>query len=151
MANPTTNALIGLLNQALANALDLKLQAKQAHWNIKGPNFISLHELFDKVAGEVDGYADMLAERVVQLGGFAKGTLQDINEATGLDQYPSDTHSTKTHIEALGNGIMKFAEGTRTLISQSADANDDVTADLCTEITRGMDMLFWFVTAHGEK
>ena len=147
MINPS-NTLIKLLNQSLANAITLKLQAKQAHWNVKGPNFIALHELFDKVAGEVDGYGDLLAERAVQLGGIAAGTLQDVDAATTLDAYPSETQDEQTHVKALGKGIAAFAEGTRQLITQSADMNDDVTADICTEITRGMDMLHWFVTAH---
>lgn len=148
MTKTDTKTIVGLLNQALANALNLKLQAKQAHWNIKGENFIALHELFDKVAGEVDGYADLLAERVAQLGSIAEGTLEYVNKATDLDTYPGNTHDVHKHVEALAKNIAKFAAGTRELISQAAEAKDDVTADICTEVTRGMDMLHWFVSAH---
>ncbi|MDF3054119.1 MAG: Ferritin Dps family protein [Gammaproteobacteria bacterium] len=148
MAVTGSNKVINLLNQSLANAIALKLQAKQAHWNVKGPNFIALHELFDKVSGEVDGYADMLAERAVQLGGLAEGTLQHIGAANSLDLYPADTQDEQEHIKALSRSIFKFADGTRQLIKQAAEANDDVTADVCTEVTRGMDMLYWFVSAH---
>lgn len=151
MTTTTTATLTKLLNQALANALNLKLQAKQAHWNIKGPNFIALHELFDRVATEVDGHADTLAERIVQLGGIAEGTLQNVNTSSNLDTYPADSQDEQTHIKALGEGIAKFAEGTGQAITQAADAGDDVTADICTEVTRGMDMLHWFVTAHTAK
>ncbi len=145
---PASSAVIKLLNHSLANAITLKLEAKQAHWNIKGPNFIALHALFDRVAGEVDGHADLLAERIVQLGGIAAGTLQNVSASTSLEAYPSEIQNQQAHVKALSAGIAKFAEGTRQLITQAADMKDDVTADICTEITRGMNMLHWFVSAH---
>src|SRR5437660_9218703 len=63
-----------LLNQRLADAVDLQTQMKQAHWNVKGPHFIGLHELFDKTDEAVEAYVDLIAERIVQLGGIAEGT-----------------------------------------------------------------------------
>lgn len=68
--------LNALMNQRLAEAVDLQMQIKQAHWNVKGPNFIGLHELFDKVTETVESYVDMMAERIVQLGGIAEGTVR---------------------------------------------------------------------------
>jgi starvation-inducible DNA-binding protein len=65
--------VISLLNQRLAACIDLQLQCKQAHWNVKGPTFIALHELFDKIDEDVENYSDLLAERVVQLGGTPAG------------------------------------------------------------------------------
>lgn len=140
--------LITPLNQALANAIALKLQAKQAHWNIKGPNFIALHELFDKVAGAVDAHADTIAERVVQLGGIAEGTLQYVGDATTLDAYPINIQDEQAHVKALSHGMSCFTDGMRQLIAESAEAKDDVTEDICIGITREMDMLYWFVSAH---
>ncbi len=142
------NKLISLLNQDLANAIDLKLQAKQAHWNLKGENFIALHELFDKVATEVDGFADMLAERVVQLGGIAQGTLQAAAATSQLKSYPKDIQRSILHVAALGSAIETLAESERALIEAADEVNDAVTADICTEIARGLDMLHWFVEAH---
>src|ERR1700760_4432797 len=72
----TRASLNELINQRLADALDLQAQMKQAHWNVKGPHFIGLHELFDKIAEDVEGYVDLIAERAVQLGGIAEGTVR---------------------------------------------------------------------------
>src|ERR1700755_1269658 len=80
--------LIELLNARLADALDLQTQTKQAHWNVKGPGFIALHELFDQVATDVTAYVDDIAERVVTLGGTAYGTARVAAQRSTLDEYP---------------------------------------------------------------
>src|SRR6185436_16530771 len=86
--------VIGILNQRLADIIDLQTQLKQAHWNVKGPHFIGLHELFDKIAEEVENYVDMIAERAVQLGGIAEGTVRIAASRSRLDEYgPSLTSS----------------------------------------------------------
>lgn len=145
------NPLITLLNNSLAGALDLKLQAKQAHWNVKGANFIALHELFDAVATEIEAYADMLAERVVQLGGRAEGTVAKIAERTTLKPYPLAAVLGDAHVAALTDALRVYAESTRVLIDKSADLGDAVTADLLTEVTRGLDKQRWFIEAHSAK
>lgn len=141
--------LIDLLNQNLANTLDLKLQSKQAHWNVRGPSFIALHELFDKIASEVDEYADMQAERLVQLGGIAKGTLQAISSSQ-LKAYPIHLQNGQDHVAALGAALGAVADSSRQLIDTADELEDKVTADMCTEISRGLDKLRWFVEAHIE-
>src|SRR5256885_3384693 len=67
--------VIALLNQRLAEAIDLQTQCKQAHWNVKGPAFIGLHKLFDEINEDVEEYVDLIAERVAQAGGIAEGTV----------------------------------------------------------------------------
>ncbi|HEX7651984.1 MAG TPA: DNA starvation/stationary phase protection protein Dps, partial [Verrucomicrobiae bacterium] len=106
---PTKNSLsptlrkrmIGLLNQQLADVLDLGWQARQAHWNVKGPAFISLHELFGTVADDLDNHADELAERSVQLGGLALGTLQAVVNSSRLPAYPVTLTAGRKHLTAL--------------------------------------------------
>lgn len=147
IASDTAAKIIDLLNQNLANTLDLKLQAKQAHWNVRGPSFIALHELFDKIAAEVDEYADMQAERIAQLGGIAKGTLQAI-AVSSLKAYPIHLQNSQDHIEALVAALSDVADSSRQLIDMADDLDDKVTADMCTEIARGLDKLRWFVEAH---
>src|SRR5260370_35968961 len=88
LAEPTRRKMIELLNQELSDVLDLGLQAKQAHWNVKGPHFIGLHELFDKVAEELEEFSDGIAERAVELGGVAQGTIQVVAKDTRLKEYP---------------------------------------------------------------
>lgn len=140
--------LIALLNQLLANTIDCKLSAKQAHWNVKGANFISLHELFDKVSIAVDEYADMLAERAVQLGGTAQGSLPTVAEQSVLPAYPVDIHEGSDHIRTLGSRIGMLADTQRQAINTAINVGDMVTADLLTEITRGLDKLHWFIRSH---
>lgn len=140
--------LIDRLNYSLAQTLDLKLQAKQAHWNVTGVAFIAWHELFDKVADEIDEYADMQAERIVQLDGTARGTLQSVAAASTLPPYSLELHNGQDHVEALAAAISTVADTARELIDTADELGDKVTADLCTEVARGLDKLRWLVAAH---
>lgn len=135
-----------LIAAALADATDLMLQAKQAHWNVKGPAFIALHELFDKVSEEAEEYVDMLAERIVQFGGIAEGTLRVAAAKSRLREYPLTITSGSEHVAALSDALATFGKHVRRAIDESA--GDAGTADLFTEISRGVDKLLWFVEAH---
>lgn len=141
-------SLVVLLNQHLANMIDLKLQTKQAHWNVKGENFIALHQLFDDVAEAVDDYADMLAERAVQLGGIAYGTLQTIATASSLPAYSVAIQKGELHVAALTVVLKKVVAEVQKSIDTADEAGDKVTADLLTEVARGLDKWRWFVEAH---
>src|SRR5713226_7400864 len=90
--------LLELLNRRLADAIDLQLQSKQAHWNVKGPHFIALHKLFDEIHGAAEEYVDLLAERVVQLGGIAEGTSAIVAERSELPQYPINISIGEEHV-----------------------------------------------------
>src|SRR5215475_13935167 len=115
---------IELLNQNLAEILDLGLQAKQAHWNVKGPHFIGLHELFDKVAEELEEFTDDIAERAVELGGVALGTIQVVSGESRLKAYPLDLTSGRDHVAALSGALAKFGTTTREAIDTAAEARD---------------------------
>jgi starvation-inducible DNA-binding protein len=140
--------VVELLNARLADTVDLHLQAKQAHWNVKGPDFIALHELFDKVAEEVEEYVDEIAERITALGGTAKGTAAVVAKSTQLEAYPLDIASGRDHINALANAIAKTGKGVRASIEQADKLGDEGTADLFTAASRGLDKLLWMVEAH---
>ncbi|RIH82491.1 DNA protection during starvation protein [Meiothermus luteus] len=144
----TRTAVVEALAPALAAAMDLHAQAKTAHWNVKGPNFISLHELFDQVAEAADGWADLLAERIVQLGGTAEGTLQVATERSGLPTYPLDITQGSEHVSALSRSLAAFGQQVRALIDRTDELGDKDSADICTEISRACDKLLWFVEAH---
>jgi starvation-inducible DNA-binding protein len=137
-----------LLNRRLADALDLQGQCKQAHWNVKGPQFIALHKLFDDVYADVTEYADTLAERIVQLGGTAYGTVRDVAEASSLDEYPTNISSGEDHVKSLSAALAAFGSKMRIAIGETDDLDDSASADVCTEITRGVDKWLWFVEAH---
>jgi starvation-inducible DNA-binding protein len=141
---------IELLNQQLADALDLVLQAKQAHWNVKGPSFIALHELFDKVQEAAEEYADDLAERAVELGGTALGTVRVAAAKSRLPEYALDIVSGREHVTALSAALAKFGRTARAAIDAAAAFGDADTADLFTEVSRGTDKLLWQVEAHNQ-
>lgn len=140
--------LASSLNSRLADALDLKAQAKFAHWNVKGMNFIALHELFDTVAADADGFADMIAERATTLGGRAEGTLSVAAGRSSLPLYPVEVSDGRDHVDALSNSLAQFSRLARQTISEAEGLGDAVTADLLTEVARSADKLLWFVEAH---
>jgi starvation-inducible DNA-binding protein len=137
-----------LLNQHLADTFDLYSQAKQAHWNVKGAQFFQLHELFDKLADEAQEYVDLIAERVTALGGTAAGTVRMSAAASRLDEYPLDVSSGLSSVEALVSAYGSLAQTTREAIETSERAGDADTADLFTEVSRGLDKSLWFLEAH---
>jgi starvation-inducible DNA-binding protein len=141
-------AVIALLNARLVDAIDLRLAIKQAHWNVKGPNFIALHELFDQIQARVDTFVDDIAERAVALAGAAHGTTQAVAKGTTLQPYPQDLMDEKGHIQALAERIAAFGKLARKAIDEADEASDKDTADLFTGISRQMDKDLWFLEAH---
>src|SRR6266850_1977315 len=142
--------LNGLMNQQLAEAVDLQTQLKQAHWNVKGPHFIGLHELFDKIYEAVEAYVDLIAERIVQLGGIAEGTARVAAERSRLEEYPLDIADGHAHVEAVSKALSTFGREVRKTIDEADELQDADTADMFTEISRGIDKWLWFVQAHSQ-
>jgi starvation-inducible DNA-binding protein len=140
--------VIGILNQRLADASDLKSQAKQAHWNVKGMNFIALHELFDQVATDLDPHVDDIAERITTLGGVALGTVRVAAQNSSLSEYPLEISDGAAHVDALSNALADFGKKVRADIDATDELGDKDTADLFTGISRSIDKLLWFVEAH---
>jgi starvation-inducible DNA-binding protein len=142
--------LNALINQRLADVIDLQMQLKQAHWNIKGPHFIGLHELFDKIAEDVETYVDEIAERAVQLGGIAQGTVRVAAARSRLEEYPLTIADGSAHVEAVAKALSTFGRKARVSIDEANALNDADTADLFTEVSRGIDKWLWFVEAHSQ-
>jgi starvation-inducible DNA-binding protein len=140
--------MIELLAARLADAIDLRTQLKVAHWNVKGPAFIALHELFDKVAGDADEYVDLIAERAVQLGGVAEGTARQVAERSSLDEYAAEGGGGDEHLRAVSDVLAAFGRAVREAIETAADAKDQDTADIFVEVSRGTDKWLWMVEAH---
>jgi starvation-inducible DNA-binding protein len=157
--NPTRNNLplkvrkevITLLNARLADAIDLGMQAKQAHWNVKGPQFFPLHELFDKVAASAEEAIDTIAERAIALGGTAEGTIEAVAKATTLPRYPLNVAEGRGHVERLAQALATFGEQVRDAIDRADQFGDKDTADLFTGVSREADKYLWFVEAHLQK
>jgi starvation-inducible DNA-binding protein len=142
--------LNALMNRRLADAVDLQSQMKQAHWNVKGPHFIGLHELFDKVDEAVESYVDLIAERIVQLGGIAEGTVRVAAGRSRLEEYPLTIADGAAHVEAVAKALSTFGQEVRNTISEADELEDQDTADLFTEVSRGIDKWLWFVEAHSQ-
>lgn len=143
--------IAALLQLRLAESIDLMMQAKQAHWNVKGPNFIALHELFDKIYTEAGVYVDVIAERIVQLGGIAQGTIREAAKTSSLPEYPLDISSGKKHVAELARAIAFYGELIRNAIAVATELSDADTADILTQVSRGADMNLWFVEAHEQS
>jgi starvation-inducible DNA-binding protein len=140
--------LVELLNQQLADTLDLYTQTKQAHWNVKGSEFYQLHELFDELAAQVLEYVDLIAERATALGGTALGTARMAAASSRLDEYPLEAVDSLSHVEALADRYASYAATTRAAIDTATECSDQSTADLLTEVSRGIDKSLWFLEAH---
>ncbi len=148
LSEATRGRAVELLNARLADCIDLQTQTKQAHWNVKGPSFIGLHELFDKINDEVLDYVDDIAERVVQLGGVAEGTARMVAQRSSLAEYPASAVDGRSHVEALSSTLAAFGKAARKAIGEANELGDLDTADLFTEVSRGIDKWLWFVEAH---
>jgi len=146
----TRKKIVDLLNDRLADAVDLYAQLKHAHWNVKGPNFIALHELFDQLAANLLPHIDDLAERCVQLGGAARGTLASITKASSLPEYPATITAGEKHIESLTEAFSIYGDLMRKAIELADTAKDKDTADLFTGISRDADKALWFIESHAQ-
>jgi starvation-inducible DNA-binding protein len=148
LSEKTRRNVVALLNDRLAEAIDLQSQAKQAHWNVKGPNFIALHELFDRISGVVLEQIDEIAERATTLGGSAEGTVAVAAKRSKLKNYPLSITAGKDHLYYLSTQVAAFGKSVRAAIDESAKLGDADTADLFTGISRDLDKYLWFLEAH---
>jgi len=144
----TRTAMVALLNARLVDAIDLYNQTKQAHWNVKGANFIALHELFDAVAGRVLESVDTIAERAVMLGGLADGTSQTVAKKTSLKAWNLNTKGSAAYVKGLATALAQFGASVRAAIDAADQAGDKDTADLFTGVSRAVDKDLWFVESH---
>lgn len=140
--------LADLLNQQLADLSDLSAQTKQAHWNVRGRHFYQQHKLFEELAAAVDEQLDELAERIVTLGGYARGTVRDAAAATRLDDFPREQTDDLGYVEVLGARFAACANQVRLAIGAADELDDATTADLLTQISRMLDQSLWFLEAH---
>jgi starvation-inducible DNA-binding protein len=148
IADSTRDEIVELLNARLADTFDLYSQLKQAHWNVKGSDFIQLHELYDLVAESVLEYVDKIAERATSLGGLALGTARMAAAASTLEEYPADAVAGMDTVEAIADRLGAYGASVRAAIEAALELDDQDTADLFIEVSRAIDKHLWFVEAH---
>lgn len=148
LGEETRDKVATLLNQTLASTIDLKTQTKQAHWNVKGKDFYQLHEFFDEMAGELEQYVDMVAERVTALAAVALGTVKIAATNSILEDYPITAVTGKEHLTALADRYAAYGAHLRKAIDLAENLGDADTADLYTEISRTIDKRLWFIESH---
>ena len=141
-------ASIGVLQACLVDTVDLYNATRQAHWNVKGPHFGSLHALFETFYTDLAEAADEIAERIVQLGGVANGTTQVLAADTRLQPYPTELQAGMDHVRALSDRYAQVAKALRAGIDETDEAGDADTADLLTGQSRAIDKKLWMLEAH---
>lgn len=147
----TRHEIIQILNARLADTLDLKLQTKHAHWNVKGSDFIQLHELFDDIATHLEAHSDLIAERITAIGGIANGTTRQAAAATSIPEYDLNAVDGLAHVAALVERLAKLTNQARIDIDRADDLGDKGTSDLLTQIVRDADKDLWFLEAHLQR
>ncbi|TML56353.1 MAG: DNA starvation/stationary phase protection protein Dps [Actinobacteria bacterium] len=148
IVDSSRDELVELLNARLADTFDLYSQLKQAHWNVKGSDFIQLHELYDTIAESVLEYVDTIAERATALGGLALGTARMAAAASTLDEYPADAVAGMDTVAAIADRLGVYGASVRAAIEAALELDDQDTADLFIEVSRATDKHLWFVEAH---
>jgi len=143
--------LVTMLNQTLASTSDLYAQLKHAHWNIKGPQFIAMHKLFDEIAEEIEGHVDTVAERITALGGTAFGTIQDVVKNTQLRVLPTNVFAMEQLLEHVTHNFAILSELCRECMDRSEELDDMATNDIYVDLTRSLDKNLWFLEAHLQK
>src|SRR4030095_12089726 len=140
--------VIQLLQQTLACTVDLRSQVKQACWNVKGHDLVLLHALFATMATELDAHIDLVAERLVVLGGVARGTVRT---AATPSRRPGDHAATcggDAHVGARTECSASYATALRADIAHATEVEDAGSAALYTDISRGVDKRLGFLEAY---
>lgn len=151
IAENARKGVTALLNARLADLIDLQLALKHAHWNVKGPHFIALHEMFDDLQGGLSGHIDDMAERITALGGTAMGSVQAVGAATSLSPFPADLVDGLRIVEALADRTAALGRSVRRGIEETAEMGDADAADLLTGLSRQLDKNLWFLEAHLQR
>ena len=144
----TRTKVAAILNQLLADLTDLYSQTKQAHWNVRGLHFYSLHRLFDEVAESVEGHIDPLAERIVARGGVANGTVRQAAAQSSLAEFPTECAEGLAYLTALAERFAQCGAAARKGTDDSAALGDADTADLLTGLSQDLDKSLWLLEAH---
>lgn len=143
----TRQAVIQILNQTLADLLDLESQLRNAHWNVRGPHFQPLHALFEELADSVESHVDDLAERLTAFGGRARGSVREAALASRLPELPEVSEGFAL-VDALADRFARLAHQVRADVAATAELEDPGTSDLLTGLSQALDKGLWLLEAH---
>ncbi|MFJ6216248.1 Dps family protein [Streptomyces sp. NPDC092296] len=138
------------LQSALVDLLDLSLVAKQAHWNLIGPRFRSVHLQLDEVVSNARAYADTVAERASALGINPDGRAATVAKTSGLPDFPSGWVRDTEVIEALVASFAAVIDRMRERVA-ATERPDPVTQDLFIGITAELEKEAWMFQAENAR
>lgn len=144
----TRHVSIEAMNSIVAHMIDVALAAKHAHWNVRGPGFLSYHQLFDRTFNELMTQIDAVGERVTALGGIAQGTVQTVVGATPLAPYPVLSIAEQEHATELSMRLGQLGTTVRAAAIDAGRRDDIVTADVLTDASAAVDSLLWLIESH---
>lgn len=145
---PTRSEVTGMLSRLLVETLDVALCARHAHWNVRGPDFLLLHDLMDHIGTELDDQADRLAKRIRALGGTVRGTAHTIATESSFKPYPVEVAEGQDHLEALALRLGLLSAEARLSIYECSGGLDPVTADVLVRVNSAIDDVLWSVESH---
>lgn len=139
---------IETLNGIVVHAIDIALAAKHAHWNVRGPNFLSHHKLFDEVFNQLIAQIDSIGERATALGGIARGTVQMVANGTDLKPYPVLSVGEREHVEQLSERLGLLGAKISKAVGETSRLGDIVSADVLTDAAATIEGMLWLVESH---
>ncbi|MFT2089452.1 DNA starvation/stationary phase protection protein Dps [Paraglaciecola sp. 2405UD69-4] len=150
VSDDSSQQAISALEDRMVALIDLQLTLKHIHWNVVGPNFISVHEMLDPQVASVREMTDTLAERIATLGGVPVGTPKSIVDRRSWEEYALGKALVNEHLSALDNVYIGINKDHRKAIDALADI-DPVSEDIITGQLAELEQFQWFVRAHLES
>jgi starvation-inducible DNA-binding protein len=142
--------VVEVMQERLAEALDMYSQAKFAHWNVKGENFYQLHLVFDSVAETIFPQIDQIAERLTQLGGVANGTVRQAAMVSRIPEYNVDLVAGMDHVCALADALGHYCKELREASDKIDEIGDEPTSDFFKQLVVEAEEQLYFLESHLE-
>lgn len=146
LSDEQAKTVAAALQQALVDFIALGLQGKQAHWNIHGPKFLSVHEKLDEIVDFARTASDEIAERMDQIGVAPDGRIRTVAETSRLEAYPPGFVPVERGVSLIADRLHAVAKTAREAIEKVGDA-DPLTQDMLTGFAEQLEKQLWMFQA----